>query len=76
MFETNKQVIAIADTGVKIIHHKASFLQYKQLRLNNNFRWYLERSILARKVFRMTIQKHTSQKPYELSTGIQFYCSK
>ena len=38
MFETNKQVIAIADTGVKIIHHKASFLQYKQLRLNKSFR--------------------------------------
>lgn len=49
MFETNKQVIAIADTVVKIIHHKASFLQYKQLRLNKSFRQYLETSNISKK---------------------------
>ena len=62
LFESNKLVTAIADPDAKIIWHNAPFIHYEQLKLNDNFRQYLETSIISRNIFRMGIQKTLFQK--------------
>ena len=57
LFEPNKLVTAIADPDAKVIWHDTLFMQYEQLRLNDNFRQYLETSIISKKVFQTSVQQ-------------------
>ena len=72
LFESKKQLTAITAPDAHIIWHHTPFMQYEQFSLNDNFRQYLKRNILSKKVFHMEIQK-TSQKSHELPTGAQSY---
>ena len=60
LFESNKVVAIIADSDV--IWHDTPFIEYEQLRLNSNFRQYLETSVIPKKIFRMGTQKTSLQK--------------
>ena len=69
----NQQVANVGTPDAQIIWHNVPFIQYRQLRLNDNFRQYLETNLVAEKVFQMGIQKTPLQKSYELSVGMQTY---
>ena len=47
---------AISQPDTKTMHD-APFIQSKQIRLNDNFRQYLETSLISKKVFPMGIRK-------------------
>lgn len=65
----------IASIGDKIILQDTLVIQYKQFRLNNNFKQYREVSWL-KKCFEMGIQKTPLQKFYKLSVCTQTYTIK
>ena len=67
LFQSNKQ------NDASIIYRKPTFIHREQLGLNNNFRQYLQISILPKKLCRMAIRKSPYKKPYELSTGVKSY---
>ena len=56
-----------------MIWHDTPFIEYEQLRLNSNFRQYLETSVIPKKIFRMGTQKTSLQKWNELAVGAQSY---
>ena len=76
LFASNQQIANIFTSISQIIWHNSPFIQYKQPRLNYNFRQYLEIILVAEKVFQMGIQKTLLQKSYELFVGIQTYTVK
>ena len=49
------------------------YIQYEQVRLNGNFRQYLETGTIVKNVLRMGIQKTPYQKSYELAVLTQSY---
>lgn len=57
LFESNKQVAAVTAPDAQMIWHDTPVIQYEQFLLNDNFRQFLETSILWKKVFCMEIQK-------------------
>ena len=72
LFESKKVLTAgvdIPSPDAKIIFTKASFIQYKQLLLNKNFRQYLEAIMVSKKILRMSAQKTPIQKTYEINVG-------
>ena len=76
LFASNQQIENIVTSISQIIWHNSPFIQYKQPRLNDNFRQYLETILVAEKVFQMGIQKTLLQKSYELFVGMQTYTVK
>ena len=56
-------------SDVQIVLLKALMIQYEQLRLDTNFRQYLETILFSAKVLRMGVQKTPYQKTYELQEG-------
>ena len=76
LFASNQQIANIVTSISQIIWHNSPFIQYKQPRLNYNFRQYLETILVAEKVFQMGIQKTLLQKSYELFVGMQTYTVK
>ena len=76
LFASNQQVANIVTSISQIIWHNSPFIQYKQPRLNDNFRQYLETILVAEKLFQMGIQKTLLQKSYELFVGMQTYTVK
>lgn len=76
LFASNQQVANIVTSICQIIWHNSPFIQYKQPRLNDNFRQYLETILVAEKLFQMGIQKTLVQKSYELFVGMQTYTVK
>ena len=73
IFESSKQVITAGDLKGKIIWHNVPYIQYEQIRLNGNFRQYLETDTIVKNVLRMGIQKTPYQKSYELAVLTQSY---
>ena len=73
LFESNKQVATVTATDAQIIWHDSTFMQYEQFRLNDNFRQYLETSMLLKKVFCMWIKKTSLQKSHKLQKCMQGY---
>ena len=65
LFQSNEQ------NDASVIYRKPTFINHKQLGLNNNFRQYLQISILPKKLFRMPIRNSPYKNSYELSTGIK-----
>ena len=55
---------------VKIIFTKAPFVQYEQILLDENFRQYLEKIMVSKKILRMGAQKTFMQKTYEINVGL------
>ena len=73
LFESNVKVANVAAPDAKIILHDTPFIQYKQFRLNDNFRQYSETSLLSKKVCLMGVKKTPLQKFYELGVELQSY---
>ena len=73
LFESNKQGTVLTVPDAQIIWHCAPFILYKQFRLKDNFRQYLETSILLKNFFHMGIKKTPLLKCYELPLGAQSY---
>ena len=72
LFESRKVLAAgtaIPAPDAKIIFAKASFIQYKQILLDKNFRQYLETIMVSKKILRMAAQKTPIQKTYERNVG-------
>ena len=77
-FESKKNVTTIGTPDAKIIFTKASYIQYEQILLYKNFRQYIERIMVSKKILTMGIQK--TAKTYEISIGsgsltVEFYGS-
>ena len=70
LFGTNANNAANLDA--EIIFTDAPFIQYQQIKLDNNFRTYLESSLLLENNLRTRIQNIAYQKSYEIDTGSQF----
>ena len=51
LFETNAKSAAISQPDAKIIWNDAPFIQFEQNRLNDNFRQYLELSLISKTFF-------------------------
>ena len=72
LFESRKvlgSTAALPTLNAKIIFTKAPFTQYEQILLDKNFRQYLERIMISKKVLRMGAQRTPIQKTYEINTG-------
>ena len=52
------------------------YLEYKQIRSDDNFKQYLDAVVTSEKVFRTGVQKIPYLKSYELNTGTQSYSVK
>ena len=57
----------------KIIFHVAPYMQQQQFKLTDNFRKYLEESLLSKRVLRTGIKPTPYQKSYKIYTGIQSF---
>ena len=75
LFESRRKVTAIPTTqpDAKIIFHSTPYIQYKQIKLNDNFRKYLEASLKSKRVLRTGIVLSPYLKTYEINAGIQSY---
>ena len=78
LFESKKQVTRIGAPDAKIIFTKTPFIQYEQFLLDKSFRQYIETIMISKKILRMSIQKTSLQKTYEISLGsdiltVEFY---
>ena len=60
---------AVPSPDAKIIFTKATFIQYEQILQDKNFRQYLERIMVSKKILRIGAQKIPIEKTYEISTG-------
>ena len=72
LFESRKVLAGkatITSPGTKIIFTKAPFIQYEQLLIDKNFRWYLETIMVFKKMLRMGAQKTPVQKAHEINVG-------
>ena len=67
--DSKKKVTAIGAPDAKIIFTKAPFLQYEQFLLDKNFRQYLGKIMVYKKILRMGVQKTSIQNTNEISTG-------
>ena len=70
LFESRKLLnpgVAIPAADAQIIFTKAPFIQHEQILLDKNFRQYLERIMVSKKILRMGAQKH----PYKKRTNKQ-----
>ena len=70
LFGTN--VNNASNLDAEIIFTDAPFIQYQQIKLDNNFRTYLESSLLLENNLRTRIQNIPYQQSYEIDTGSQF----
>ena len=73
LFESKKQVNAIAAPDIQIIFNNAHFLQYEQFCRNDYFEQYVETIMYSENVLRMGIQKTRLQKIYEMAVGSQSF---
>ena len=64
IFESNRQLNPIADLDAKRLFHDAPFIQYKQIRMNDNFRQYLETIMALETPLRIGTQKTPLQISY------------
>ena len=55
----------------EIIFTDAPYIQYEQIKLDNNFRTYLESTLMSENVLRTGIKPTPYQKTYEINTGSQ-----
>ena len=60
---------AVPSPDAKIIFTKATFIQYEQILQDKNFRQYLERIMVSKKILRIGTQKIPIEKTYEINTG-------
>ena len=60
---------AVPSPDAKIIFTKATFIQYEQILQDKNFRQYLERIMVSKKILRIGAQKIPIEKTYEINTG-------
>ena len=60
---------AVPSPDAKIIFTKATFIQYEEILQDKNFRQYLERIMVSKKILRIGAQKIPIEKTYEINTG-------
>ena len=59
LFETNfKKATIPTEPDVEIIFHSSIYIQYEQIKLNGNFRTYLETMMISEDALRTGIKKH------------------
>ena len=59
LFETNfKKATIPTEPDVEIIFHSSTYIQYEQIKLNGNFRTYLETMMISEDALRTGIKKH------------------
>ena len=66
LFKCNRQLHEISDADIKIYFHNAPFIQYEQIKLNDNFRQYLKMILTSKKFVWMGLQKILLQKSYKM----------
>ena len=74
LFETNTNQTnnALLDSvNTKIILMSTPYILYKQFKLDDNYRTYLEGIMISNNVLRTGIQLTSYQKSYEMLRGIQ-----
>ena len=71
LFESNRQLNSAVALDAKIAFHDALYIQYEQFWLDDNYRQYLETTIVSEKLLRMGIQKAVLQNSYEMPDGAQ-----
>ena len=66
LFKCNRQLHEISGADIKIYFHDAPFIQYEQIRLNDNFQQYLKMTLTSKKFVWMGLQKILLQKSYKM----------
>ena len=55
----------------EIIFNSAPYIQYQQIKLNNNFKTYLEGTLISEQILRTGIKSTSYQKTYDFVRGGQ-----
>ena len=72
-YTANVKSATICDPDVETISRKAPYTKYEQIRVNDNFRQYLEAALVSNKVFRTEIKKTPYFRSCKFTTGTQLY---
>ena len=74
LFKTNlKKTTIPSEPDAEIIFNLTPYLQYQQIVLNDNYRTYLETTMISEHALRTGIKETPYQKLCELNTGIQSF---
>ena len=74
LFESMKKFTNIPNVSdAEITWQDVSFIQCKQVRLNDKFRIYLKTGLTLKKLFQMGIQKTPYQKLFQLRFDLKNY---
>ena len=69
LFETNIQAAVITAPDAVSLWHDIPYIQYEQIKLDENFCQYFEGIIMSSKTLRTGIQKTPYQKIYDINSG-------
>ena len=58
LFQSNRQMAAIAAPDAKATFNEASFVQYEQIQINDNFRQYVKVIVISKKPFKWAYKNH------------------
>ena len=71
LFESNTKATAIPYApNAEIIWHSIPYIQYDQIKLDDNFRQYPDKAIIS-EVLKTGIKKTPYQKSFKVNTGMQ-----
>ena len=63
-FQSNRQMAAIAAPDAKATFNEASFVQYEQIQINDNFRQYVKVIVISKKPFKWAYKNHCYKNPF------------
>lgn len=73
LFESQVQQVPTTQPDAKLIFQKTLYIKYEQIKLNDNFRKYIEASLKLKIILRTGIMPSPYLKTYETNTGIRPY---
>ena len=75
LFEAITKIDNILTTqpNAQIIFHSTSYIQYEQIKLNDNFKKYIDKALQSKRVLRTGIKPTPFQKTFEINTEIQSF---
>lgn len=71
LLESNAKVNPIPHPDVKIIIHKAPYISYPQIKLDENFKVYFDSTLRAKQILRASIKMMQYQQSFEIIVDTQ-----
>ena len=74
LFESNvKKVNQPADVDIEFIFYSVPYIQYQEIKLNDNYRADLKKTMMSEHALTSGIKKTPYQKSHELNIGVQLF---